>query len=52
MLAPIWADRLGKTDLRARQISPRPGELRCEVAGDKVILKGKAVPVLRGSLTL
>jgi PhzF family phenazine biosynthesis protein len=52
MLAPIWADRLGKTDLRARQLSPRPGELRCEVAGDKVILKGKAVPVLRGSLTL
>jgi predicted PhzF superfamily epimerase YddE/YHI9 len=52
LLAPIWAHRLGKASLRARQLSPRPGELRCEVADDRVILQGKAVPVMRGSLTI
>ena len=30
-LIPYWAERLGKTRLKARQISPRGGELSCEL---------------------
>jgi len=52
LLTPIWAKRLGKTTLRARQLSARPGELTCELKEDRVILQGQAVPVMRGSLTI
>jgi PhzF family phenazine biosynthesis protein len=51
-LAPYWAKRLGKTTLHARQLSERGGELWCEVAGDRVLLKGKAVVTLEGSLLI
>ncbi|HME36971.1 MAG TPA: PhzF family phenazine biosynthesis protein [Candidatus Sulfotelmatobacter sp.] len=51
-LAPYWAERLGKSQLRARQLSERGGELWCELAGARVILKGRAVLTLRGSLVI
>jgi predicted PhzF superfamily epimerase YddE/YHI9 len=51
-LAPYWANRLGKTQLHARQVSERGGELWCEVKGDRVILKGQAVLVLKGELLI
>jgi PhzF family phenazine biosynthesis protein len=51
-LAPYWAQRLGKTKLHARQVSERGGEMWCEVKGDRVILKGNAVLVLRGELLI
>jgi PhzF family phenazine biosynthesis protein len=51
-LAPYWAERLGKTVLAARQISARGGELECEVKGERVLLRGQAVIVLRGELQL
>jgi PhzF family phenazine biosynthesis protein len=51
-LAPYWASRLGKSQLRAMQLSERGGELWCEVAGDRVILKGHAVLTLQGSLVI
>lgn len=51
-LAPYWAQRLGKTKLHARQVSERGGEMWCEVKGDRVILKGNAVLMLRGELLI
>jgi len=51
-LAPYWADRLGKSQLHARQLSERGGELWCETAEARVILKGHAVLTLRGSLQI
>jgi len=51
-LAPYWGQRLGKTSLHARQISERGGELWCELKGERVILKGNAVLVLRGELLI
>lgn len=51
-LTPYWSKRLGKTQLHARQLSERGGELRCEMSGDRVILKGKAVLVMQGYLTI
>lgn len=51
-LAPYWASRLGKTNLHARQLSTRGGELWCEVAGDRVKIAGRAVLYLRGEITV
>jgi PhzF family phenazine biosynthesis protein len=51
-LSPYWSERLGKTILRARQVSRRGGELLCEVAGDRVRIAGKAVLVFSGILRL
>src|SRR3569833_2034390 len=50
MLAPFWAERLGRTDLRAHQASPRGGDVHVTVRGDRVILRGTAVTVLDGTL--
>jgi predicted PhzF superfamily epimerase YddE/YHI9 len=50
VLTPFWANRLGKTSLRARQVSERGGEMTCELAGDRVRLLGSAVLVMRGTL--
>jgi len=49
-LTPLWADRLGKSTLSARQLSSRGGELQVELAGDRVKLRGTCVTTLRGSL--
>ena len=51
-LAPYWAKRLGKTCLIAQQLSERSGQLSCELAGQRVLLRGKAVLVLQGFLTI
>ncbi len=51
-LAPYWAERLGKNALHARQVSERGGELWCEVAADRVVIKGRAVLTLQGSLLI
>jgi len=49
-LVPYWAARLGRTRLHARQISARGGDLRCELAGDRVRIAGRAVPFLTGTI--
>jgi predicted PhzF superfamily epimerase YddE/YHI9 len=51
-LTPYWASRLGKTRVHARQVSQRGGELWCELAGNRVVIKGKAVLTLQGSLLM
>ncbi len=51
-LIPYWADRLGKFKLHAFQVSARRGELWCEHKGDRVLMSGKAVTYLIGSIFL
>ena len=51
-LIPYWAERLGKSRLRAFQASPRGGELACELVGDRVRIGGRAVKVLEGHFLL
>ncbi len=46
ILAPLYADKLGRDRLRFHQAFPgRGGELTCEVRGDRVILEGCGVTV-------
>jgi PhzF family phenazine biosynthesis protein len=49
-LGPFWQRRLGRSEFTAFQASPRGGIVRVRVAGERVILGGKAVTVLRGEL--
>jgi len=49
-LIPFWAEKLGKTEMFARQISARGGELFCELRGDRVKIGGNAVPYLKGEV--
>ena len=51
-LAPYWGERLGKTELAARQISARGGEVGCCLNGDRVILTGKCVFYMAGEIEL
>jgi PhzF family phenazine biosynthesis protein len=52
VLTPYWADRLGKRQLRAQQISARVGDLQCTLKGDRVTLAGHAVLYVEGSITV
>lgn len=48
-LIPYWSKRLGKTKLRAQQISARLGELHCETTDDaRIIIAGEARLYLEG----
>lgn len=49
-LIPFWAERLGKTEMFARQISSRGGELFCELKGDRVKIGGNAALYLKGEI--
>ncbi|AJS58641.1 PhzF family phenazine biosynthesis protein [Paenibacillus sp. IHBB 10380] len=40
---PFWANRLGKNEMVARQLSKRGGTLYCELVGDRVKISGSAV---------
>lgn len=50
-MGPYWAQVLGRTELRARQVSAREGHLRVRVVGDRVLLAGRAMLTMRGELT-
>jgi predicted PhzF superfamily epimerase YddE/YHI9 len=49
-LIPYWAGRLGRSQLRALQVSPRGGELFCENRGERVGIGGHAITYSSGFL--
>ena len=49
-LGPYWRRRLGRDAFTAWQASARGGVVKVAVAGDRVLLSGQAVTVLRGEL--
>jgi PhzF family phenazine biosynthesis protein len=51
-LAPYWCDKLGKTALVGHQVSARGGVVHVELRGDRVLLSGDAVTVLKGELAV
>lgn len=50
-LGPFWGERLGKSELLGHQVSARGGIIGVRLSGNRVILSGSAVTVLRGTLT-
>ena len=51
-LIPFWAEKLGKNDLHALQLSKRGGELWCEQKGDRVVMKGKGIFYMKGEIVV
>ncbi len=49
-LTPYWARVLGNAKLHALQVSSRGGELFCELRGDRVLIAGRAVRYLEGTI--
>jgi PhzF family phenazine biosynthesis protein len=51
ILTPLFADKLGKPRLRFHQAYPgRGGDLEGEMAGERVLLRGRAVTVMESNL--
>ena len=48
VIAPYWAQRLGRDSFSAYQASARGGHIGCHVAGDRVVLTGRCVTVMDG----
>lgn len=49
-LVPFWAKRLGKKELRARQVSPRGGDLLCIDDGARTVLSGPCALYMKGEI--
>jgi predicted PhzF superfamily epimerase YddE/YHI9 len=49
-LIPYWSQILGKTRLKAQQLSKRKGYLICEYKDDRVLIAGNAVTYLIGEI--
>ncbi len=51
-LAPFWAERLGRERFTAFQASARGGHLTVRLAGDRAVLGGSCVTVMRGEVLI
>lgn len=51
-LVPYWSNVLGVKKLHAKQVSSRGGELFCELAGNRVLITGKAIKYLTGEIEI
>ncbi len=49
-LIPFWAEKLGKDELHAKQLSRRGGELWCKNLGDRVTMSGNCVFYMKGEI--
>lgn len=51
-LIPYWSRQLAKTELIARQLSERGGDLFCKNKGNRVEIGGEAITFLEGNLKI
>jgi len=49
-IVPYWAEALGKTDIYARQVSERGGDLYCRLEGERVSIAGDTALFLTGRI--
>jgi PhzF family phenazine biosynthesis protein len=53
ILGPLYADKLGRSTVRFRQVFPgRGGDIETETRGERVVLRGQAVTVIESRLRL
>lgn len=50
VLSPYWAEKLNKKMFNAKQISPRGGDLICELKDNRVFITGNATLYLKGTI--
>ena len=51
-IVPYWCEKLGKNKLFAKQISPRGGDLWCELINDRVMMSGHCAEFMKGEISL
>ena len=51
-LVGYWQGELGQDIFVAKQLSPRGGEVRCEIKGERVEIAGKAIKYLEGIVSI
>ena len=51
-LVPFWFERMNKKTFKAQQLSPRGGELKCELEGNRVRIRGDSVLYLKGEIII
>lgn len=51
-LVPYWAQKLGRKSFSAYQASARGGHLMCELAGERVLIQGKAITFMKADIYL
>jgi PhzF family phenazine biosynthesis protein len=51
-LTPFWAERLGKSNMSALQLSTRGGKLQVALDRDRVRISGKAVLYMKGTINV
>ncbi|MBP5521270.1 MAG: PhzF family phenazine biosynthesis protein [Bacteroidales bacterium] len=49
-LTPLWAGKLGKKEMRAKQLSARGGVLKVKLDGARVFITGNAVLFMKGEI--
>ena len=52
LLTPYWSNKLSKNTLKAKQVSPRGGDLICSMSGSRVKVSGKACTYLKGDIRI
>jgi PhzF family phenazine biosynthesis protein len=51
ILAPLYADKLGRATVRFHQAYPgRGGDLECEIRGDRVLIRGRGLTMVESRL--
>jgi predicted PhzF superfamily epimerase YddE/YHI9 len=51
-LTPLWAGKLGKTEMESLQVSKRTGRLQVGLKGDRVEIRGEAVTVFEAKMKI
>src|SRR5688572_27574894 len=51
-IVPYWCEKLGKNKLFAKQISPRGGDLWCELVNDRVMMSGHCAEFMKGEILI
>ena len=51
-LTPYWSEKLGKINLKAKQLSSRGGSLSCELKKNQVRIHGEAITYLKGEIEI
>ncbi|MEC7526612.1 MAG: PhzF family phenazine biosynthesis protein, partial [Bacteroidota bacterium] len=51
-LTPYWSEKLGKINLKAKQLSSRGGSLSCELKKNQVRIHGEEITYLKGEIEI
>lgn len=51
-LTPYWSEKMNKMTLYAKQVSKRGGKVACEKKGNRVLISGRSITYMQGTVTI